>query len=160
MIIYLCIKFESNTLIFSKDIKGKPFLLRTDRTDRTDVRTDSGGTICPPSPHPPKVYFITCWPVLVLEEWQTVLTQIRSRLIWVYTVDPDQITSDLGLHRLLRLCPNIYNYYGNFFLSFPWALLLRSNNMFSWQNKKNITSFWSENCLVWSYNKHPSGHMT
>ena len=25
MIIYLCIKFESNTLIFSKDIKRKPF---------------------------------------------------------------------------------------------------------------------------------------
>ena len=25
MIIYLCIKFESNTLIFSKDIEWKPF---------------------------------------------------------------------------------------------------------------------------------------
>ena len=25
MIIYLCIKFESNTLIFSKDIEQKPF---------------------------------------------------------------------------------------------------------------------------------------
>ena len=25
MIIYLCIKYESNTLLFSKDIKRKPF---------------------------------------------------------------------------------------------------------------------------------------
>ena len=47
MIIYLCIKFESNTLIFSKDIKWKPFLLHT---DRTDIRTDSSDTICTPPP--------------------------------------------------------------------------------------------------------------
>ena len=33
MIIYLCIKFESNILIFSKEIERKPFLLRTDWTD-------------------------------------------------------------------------------------------------------------------------------
>ena len=33
MIIYLCIKYESNTLIFSKDIKRKPFFVCTDRTD-------------------------------------------------------------------------------------------------------------------------------
>ena len=32
MIICLCIKFESNTLIFSKDIEQKPFLLRMGRT--------------------------------------------------------------------------------------------------------------------------------
>ena len=29
MIIYLCIKFDSNTLIFSKDIEWKPFLFCT-----------------------------------------------------------------------------------------------------------------------------------
>ena len=44
MIIYLCIKFHSNTPIFLKDIARKPFVLRTgqDRTDGigpTDVRT-------------------------------------------------------------------------------------------------------------------------
>ena len=38
MIIYQCINFESNTLIFSKDIEHKPFLLRTDRIDWTDPR--------------------------------------------------------------------------------------------------------------------------
>ena len=62
MIIYLCIKFQSNTPILSKDIARKPKVLRTGRTgrdgrdgqdgtdgmDRTDVRTDSGDTICPP----------------------------------------------------------------------------------------------------------------
>ena len=49
MIIYLCIKFQSNTLILSKDIARKPEVLRTgwDGTDGTDVRTDSGDTICP-----------------------------------------------------------------------------------------------------------------
>ena len=55
MIINLCIKFQSNTPIFSKDIARKPFVLRmgwTDgtniRTDRTDIRTDRGSTICSP----------------------------------------------------------------------------------------------------------------
>ena len=33
MIIYLCIKYESKALIFSKDIEGKPFFIRTDRMD-------------------------------------------------------------------------------------------------------------------------------
>ena len=28
MIIYLCIRYESNTLIFSKDIERKPFFVR------------------------------------------------------------------------------------------------------------------------------------
>ena len=32
MIIYLCIKYESNTLIFSKDIKRKPFFVPMDGT--------------------------------------------------------------------------------------------------------------------------------
>ena len=56
MIIYLCIKFESNTLIFSKDIEWKPFFVTygMDRTDGTDVSTDSGDTICSsPAPTPP-----------------------------------------------------------------------------------------------------------
>ena len=48
MIIYLCIKFESNTLIFSKATELKPFLLSMDRTDRTDVHTDSGDTVMHP----------------------------------------------------------------------------------------------------------------
>ena len=60
MIIDLCIKFQSNTLILSKDIARKPKVLRTGRTGRTDERTDSGDTIYsplpplpPPPPHPP-----------------------------------------------------------------------------------------------------------
>ena len=51
MIIYLCIKFQSKTPVLSKDIARKPKVLRTGwtgRTGRTDVRTDSGDTICPP----------------------------------------------------------------------------------------------------------------
>ena len=51
MIIYLCIKFQSNIPIFTKDIAWKPFVLRTGWTDRTDVRTDSDDTISPPPPH-------------------------------------------------------------------------------------------------------------
>ena len=42
MIIYLCIKYESKSLIFSKDIERKPFFVR-------DVHTDRGDTICSPS---------------------------------------------------------------------------------------------------------------
>ena len=54
MITYLCIKFQSNTLFFSKDITQKPFVLRMGRTGREgrdewkDVRTDNGDTL--PSP--------------------------------------------------------------------------------------------------------------
>ena len=39
MIIYLCMKYESNTPMFSKDIARKPFFVRTGRTGRTEVRT-------------------------------------------------------------------------------------------------------------------------
>ena len=57
MIIYLCIKFQSNTPILSKDIARKPKVLRRGRTDGTDgqkyaqteVCTDSGDTICSPT---------------------------------------------------------------------------------------------------------------
>ena len=42
MIIYLCMKYESNTLIFSKDIERKLF------SYGTYGRTDSGDTICSP----------------------------------------------------------------------------------------------------------------
>ena len=61
MIIYLCIKFESNTLNYSKDIKQKPSLLRTGLTVQdgrdgrmhgTDLRTDSRDNICPLQHHP------------------------------------------------------------------------------------------------------------
>ena len=48
MIIYLCIKFQSNIPILSKDIARKPKVLCTGLTGRTDVCTDSGDTICPP----------------------------------------------------------------------------------------------------------------
>ena len=51
MIIYLCIKFQSNTPIFSKDIARKPFVLRTGQTDGTDICTDSGITMCPHPTH-------------------------------------------------------------------------------------------------------------
>ena len=40
MIIYLCIKFQYNKPILSKDIAWKPFVLRTGRTDGTDRWTD------------------------------------------------------------------------------------------------------------------------
>ena len=43
---YLCMKYESNTPVFSKDIARKPFFLRTGQ----DVRSNKGDAICPP-PH-------------------------------------------------------------------------------------------------------------
>ena len=59
MIIYLCIKFQSNTPILSKDIaRNQKCYVRegwdgqdgwTGRMDGTDVRMDSGDTICPPT---------------------------------------------------------------------------------------------------------------
>ena len=39
MIIYLCIKFQSNIPIISKDIAQKPYELRTGLTDGRDGRT-------------------------------------------------------------------------------------------------------------------------
>ena len=51
MIMYLCMKYESNTPMFSKDIARKPFLVRMGqdvRDVRTYVRTDKGDAICPP----------------------------------------------------------------------------------------------------------------
>ena len=58
MIMYLCIKNESNTPMFSKDIARKPFFVRTgqDVRDvrmyvRTYGRTDKGDAICTPPPH-------------------------------------------------------------------------------------------------------------
>ena len=38
MIIYLCIKYDSNILIFSEDIKQKPFFVRMDWTDGCTYR--------------------------------------------------------------------------------------------------------------------------
>ena len=47
MIIYLCMKYESNTPMFSKDIARKPFFVRTGRTYvRTRVML-----YAPPPPH-------------------------------------------------------------------------------------------------------------
>ena len=51
MIIYLCMKYESNTPMFSKDIARKPFFVRKEqdvRDVRMYVRTDKGDAICPP----------------------------------------------------------------------------------------------------------------
>ena len=45
MIIYLCITYESNTTTFTKDIEQKPFFVHM--AGGTDVRMDSGDTICP-----------------------------------------------------------------------------------------------------------------
>ena len=51
MIIYLYIKYESNTNIFSKGIGWKPFFVCTYGWDvGTDIRTDRGDTIRPPPP--------------------------------------------------------------------------------------------------------------
>ena len=53
MIIYPCMKYESNTPMYSKDIARKPFFVRTGQ-DVRDVRmyrrTDKGDAICPPPP--------------------------------------------------------------------------------------------------------------
>ena len=54
MIMYLCMKYESNTPMFSKDIARKPFFVRKGqdvRDIRMYVRTDKGDAICPPPPH-------------------------------------------------------------------------------------------------------------
>ena len=45
MIIYRCIKFQTNTPILSKDIARKPKVLSMGWTDE---HTDSGDTICTP----------------------------------------------------------------------------------------------------------------
>ena len=56
MIIYLCMKYDSNTPMFSKDITRKPFsYVRDVRTyvrmyECMYVRTDKGDAICPPPP--------------------------------------------------------------------------------------------------------------
>ena len=53
MIMYLCMKYESNTPMFSKDIARKPFFVRKGqdvRDVRMYVRTDKGDAICPPTP--------------------------------------------------------------------------------------------------------------
>ena len=54
MIIYLCMKYESNTPMYSKHITWKPLFVHTgqDVRDRTYVRTDKGDAICPPPPPP------------------------------------------------------------------------------------------------------------
>ena len=45
MIIYLCMKYESNTPMYSKDIARKPFFIRM---GRTEVRTYRQGPPPPP----------------------------------------------------------------------------------------------------------------
>ena len=53
MIIYLCMNYQSNTPMFSKDIAWKPFFVCTGqdvRDVRMYVRTDKGDAICPPPP--------------------------------------------------------------------------------------------------------------
>ena len=52
MIIYLCIKFQSNTPILSKDIARKPKALRTGRTDVRTVQTAVILYAPPPTPTP------------------------------------------------------------------------------------------------------------
>ena len=54
MIIYLCMKYESNTPMFLKDIARKPFFVRTGRTYvRTYVRTDVRTRVMLYAPPPP-----------------------------------------------------------------------------------------------------------
>ena len=45
MIIYLCMKYESNASMYTKDIARKPFFVCT---GRTYLRTYKGDAICPP----------------------------------------------------------------------------------------------------------------
>ena len=104
MIIYQCIKFQSNTPIFSKDIARKSKVLRTG-LDGTDERTDSGDTICsPPNPPPPP-------PIEnggdIKKSIQIPLTLVLLTPIYAVfenSVDPYQLASqeptDLDLHCL------------------------------------------------------------
>ena len=57
MIIYLCIKYETNTLIFSKDIKWKPFLyVQTGHMDgQHELYTPPLPPPLPTPPHPHKL---------------------------------------------------------------------------------------------------------
>ena len=50
MIIYLCMKYESNTPMFSKDIARKPFLVRMGQ-DVRDVRTKVRTRVMLYAPH-------------------------------------------------------------------------------------------------------------
>ena len=45
MIIYLCLKYESNTLILSKDIEWKPFFVHTDGTMKLKKDHNSHNTV-------------------------------------------------------------------------------------------------------------------
>ena len=47
MIIYLCMKYESNTPMYSKDIAREPFFVCMAQ-DVRDVRMDKGDAISPP----------------------------------------------------------------------------------------------------------------
>ena len=47
MIIYLCMKYDSNTLNLFKNIKGTFFFVSTDGMDRQTGCTDNSDTICP-----------------------------------------------------------------------------------------------------------------
>ena len=47
MIIYLYMKYESNSPMYSKDIARKPFFVLTRQDVRTYVCTDKGDAICP-----------------------------------------------------------------------------------------------------------------
>ena len=76
MIIYLCMKYESNSPMYSKDIARKPFFVRTgqDVRDvcmyvRTYVRTDKGDAICPPPPH--------------YKWWGGIKTELSVHFIWL-----------------------------------------------------------------------------
>ena len=66
MIIYLCIKFQSNTPILSKDIAWKPFVLRTD--GRTYVRT-AEILYAPPTPNENGGGIKTHWLSLHFPAW-------------------------------------------------------------------------------------------
>ena len=69
MIIYLCIKFQSNTPILSKDIARKPKVLRTGQTY-------SGDTICAPIENGGGIIKLFCNTIFILTPHGPLLGEI------------------------------------------------------------------------------------
>ena len=92
MIIYLCIKFQFNTQIISKDITRKPKVLSTGRTgwDGQDghIRTDSGETICP-----------------LTENGGGIINSLKVQLDWVpsHVGIPGNEAADVGAKKVMTI---------------------------------------------------------
>ena len=134
MIIYLCIKFQSNTPILSKDIARKPTYGTdgTGRTDGTDVRTDSGDTICAPPPPPSPTEngggIKTC-KFKAQNIWQYLGFLIFSPMLWANSAD-----DKLMIFFLIFLENRIWH-----FMQILLTICMECQILFSWKNNKNIS---------------------